>query len=142
MRDAQDLQNFTLIESIDASHTHLNWLTWQRWLASRQVSNLQPKRWLHFNYAYQMVQAAMRGQGVVLARLPMVAESLANGDLVKVLPHGRIESPMDYWLIMNTRNTLRPEIDSFSRWLKEQACITRQAIGELGKVCTTHEFVA
>ena len=29
---------------------------------------LQPKRWLYFNYAYQMVQAALTGQGVVLAR--------------------------------------------------------------------------
>jgi DNA-binding transcriptional LysR family regulator len=130
VRDTQDLKNFTLIESIDASHTHLDWLTWQRWLESRQVTGLQPKQWLHFNYAYQMVQAAMSGQGVVLARLPMVAESLANGDLVEVLPQGRIESPMGYWLIMNTRSTERPEIDNFSRWLKEQACATRQAIGE------------
>lgn len=130
VRDAQDLKNFTLIESIDASHTHLDWLTWQRWLESRQVTGLQPKRWLHFNYAYQMVQAAMSGQGVVLARLPMVAESLANGDLLEVLPQGRIESPMGYWLIMNAHSTQRPEIDNFSAWLKEQASATRQAIGE------------
>lgn len=131
VREALDLKNFTLIESIDASHTHLDWLTWQRWLESRQVTGLQPKRWMHFNYAYQMVQAAMSGQGVVLARLPMVAESLANGDLVEVLPHGRIDSPMGYWLIMNTRSNGRPEIDDFSCWLKEQACATRQAIGEV-----------
>ena len=130
VRDAQDLKNFTLIESIDASHTHLDWLTWQRWLESRQVTGLQPKRWLHFNYAYQMVQAAMSGQGVVLARLPMVAESLANGDLVEVLPQGRIESPMGYWLITNAHSTERPEIDNFNTWLKEQASATREAIGE------------
>ncbi len=47
-----------------------------------------------------MVQAALTGQGVVLARLPMVAESLANGDLIEPLPKLRIDSPLSYWLIM------------------------------------------
>jgi LysR family glycine cleavage system transcriptional activator len=40
-----------------------------------------------------MVQAALTGQGLVLARLPLVAESLASGDLVEVLPGMRMESP-------------------------------------------------
>ena len=51
------------------------------------LAKFQARRWLYFNYAYQMVQAALTGQGVVLARLPLVAESLATGDLVEVLPH-------------------------------------------------------
>ena len=46
-----------------------------------------------------MVQAALTGQGVVLARLPLVAESLANGDLVEPLPGLRMDSPKAYWLI-------------------------------------------
>jgi LysR family glycine cleavage system transcriptional activator len=53
----------------------------------------EPKRWLYFNYAYQMVQAALTGQGLVLARLPLVAESLANGDLIEVLPGTRWTRP-------------------------------------------------
>ena len=47
-----------------------------------------------------MVQAALTGQGVVLARLPLVAESLANGDLIEPLPKLRMDSPMAYWLII------------------------------------------
>ena len=64
-----------------------------------------------------MVQAALTGQGVVLARLPMVAESLANGDLVEPLPHQRMDSPMAYWLIVGPRSAQRPEIKAFCDWL-------------------------
>jgi len=35
---------------------------------------------------------------VALARLPLVAESLASGDLVEPLPQMRLDSPLVYWL--------------------------------------------
>jgi LysR family transcriptional regulator, glycine cleavage system transcriptional activator len=126
-----DLANFAFIEAGDAHSTHLEWLTWRRWLDENGTPKLQPKRWLYFNYAYQMVQAALTGQGVVLARLPMIAESLANGDLVEPLPQHRMDSPMAYWLIVGPRSAQRPEIRAFCDWLMAQSKITRQAIGEV-----------
>ena len=112
LKKPADLTQFALIEAGDAHQTHLEWLTWRRWFDENGSPKLQPKRWLYFNYAYQMVQAALTGQGVVLARLPMVAESLANGDLVEPLPHQRMDSPMAYWLIVGPRSEQRPEIRS------------------------------
>ena len=127
----EDLANFTLIEAGDAHRTHLEWLTWRRWLDEQNMSKLQPKRWLYFNYAYQMVQAALTGQGVVLARLPMVAESLANGDLIEPLPGQRMDSPMAYWMIVGPRSAIRPEIKAFCEWLQGQGKATRETIGEV-----------
>jgi LysR family transcriptional regulator, glycine cleavage system transcriptional activator len=126
-----DLAQYALIEAGDAHRTHLEWLTWRRWFDEQQLPRLQPKRWLYFNYAYQMVQAALTGQGVVLARMPMVAESLANGDLIEPLPRLRIDSPMAYWLIVGPRSANRPEIRAFCDWLLAQAKVTRQTIGEV-----------
>jgi len=131
IRKPADLANFAFIEAGDAHSTHLEWLTWRRWLDENGTPKLQPKRWLYFNYAYQMVQAALTGQGVVLARLPMIAESLANGDLVEPLPQHRMDSPMAYWLIVGPRSAQRPEIRAFCDWLMTQSKITRQAIGEV-----------
>ena len=68
IRKPADIANFTLIEAGDAHRTHLEWLTWRRWFEVNKLERAQPKRWLYFNYAYQMVQAALTGQGVVLAR--------------------------------------------------------------------------
>jgi DNA-binding transcriptional LysR family regulator len=131
VKKAQDLAQFALIEAGDAHRTHLEWLTWRRWFEEQQLPRLQPKRWLFFNYAYQMVQAALTGQGVVLARLPLVAESLANGDLIEPLPKLRIDSPMAYWLILGPRSALRPEAKAFCDWLLVQSRATRHTIGEV-----------
>jgi DNA-binding transcriptional LysR family regulator len=126
-----DIARFTLIEAGDAHRTHLEWLTWRRWFEVNDMLRAQPRRWLYFNYAYQMVQAALTGQGVVLARSSLIAESLANGDLVEVLPHHRMDSPMAYWLITGPRSAPRPEIQAFCEWLQAQAATTRETIGEV-----------
>ncbi len=131
LKKPEDLAQFTLIEAGDAHRTHFEWLTWQRWLSTHTSAKLEVKRWLYFNYAYQMVQAALTGQGVVLARLPLIAESLALGDLVEPLPHMRMDSPMAYWLVVGPRNVARPEVLAFCEWLKDQAAQTRQAIGDV-----------
>jgi DNA-binding transcriptional LysR family regulator len=78
-----------------------------------------------------MVQAALTGQGVVLARSSLIAESLANGDLIEVLPQHRMDSPMAYWLITGPRSAPRPEIQAFCEWLRGQAAVTRETIGEV-----------
>jgi DNA-binding transcriptional LysR family regulator len=144
----EDLAKMTLIEAGDAHRTrHLEWLTWQRWLdqfghtappgkATRGAKaavphKLTPQRWLYFNYAHQIVQAALTGQGVALARLPLVAESLASGALVEPLPHTRMDSPLAYWLLVAPRSTLRPEVKAFCDWLQQQAAATREAIGDV-----------
>ena len=113
-----------------AQETHLEWLTWRRWLDDHASPKLEAKRWLYFNYAYQMVQAALTGQGVVLARLPLIAESLASGDLVEPLPDTRLASPMAYWLIIGPRAAARPEVMAFCEWLQNQAAQTRKAVGD------------
>ena len=69
--------------------------------------------------------------GLALARLPLIAESLASGDLVEVLPQLRQDSPMAYWLIVGPRSAARPEVHSFCDWLQTQASLTRQAIGDV-----------
>jgi DNA-binding transcriptional LysR family regulator len=131
IRTPADIAGFTLIEAGDAHRTHLEWLTWRRWFEGNGVARAQPRRWLYFNYAYQMVQAALTGQGLVLARSSLIAESLANGDLVEVLPQHRMDSPMAYWLLVGPRNASRPEIAAFCEWLQDQARITRETIGEV-----------
>ena len=140
-----DLAQVTLIEAGDAHRTrHLEWLTWQRWLdhfaptgggtargKTKAKARLTPQRWLYFNYASQIVQAALTGQGVALARLPLVAESLANGDLIEPLPQMRLDSPLVYWLVVAPRSVVRPEVKAFCDWLLREAERTRQAIGEV-----------
>jgi ABC-type sulfate/molybdate transport systems ATPase subunit len=70
LRQGADLAKFALIEASDGHRTQsLEFLAWRRWLEAYQLDNLEPQRWLYFNYAHQIAQAALTGQGVALARL-------------------------------------------------------------------------
>ena len=94
IQQAADLTCFALIEHNLEGPYYLAWMNWRLWLNGHGLHKLQPKRWLYFNCTYQSVQAALDGLGLVLARPPLIAESLARGDLVEVLPGHRNESPM------------------------------------------------
>jgi DNA-binding transcriptional LysR family regulator len=94
------------------------------------------KRWLYFNDAHQMAQAALTGQGIALARMPLVADSLASGDRVEPLPNMRIDLPLAYWMIVSPRTAARPEVVAFCAWLKVQAQLTREAIGVVSDLDT------
>jgi DNA-binding transcriptional LysR family regulator len=125
-----DLARFTLIEASEPLGTHLEWLTWHHWLKANGMPGFQPQRWLHFNYAHQMVQAALSGQGVVLARPPLIAESLANGDLIDVLPSKHIKSPMAYWLMVGNASSQRDQVRAFCDWVIQEASKTQTLISK------------
>lgn len=132
LRTPADIAGFTLIEA-DFGHRshHIDILTWQRWFADYQHPQVQPKRWLYFSYAHQMVQAALSGQGLALARMPLIADALAAGDLIEAMPGFRLESPLAYWLIVSPRSVIRPEVTAFCDWLHTQAERTRLDIGDV-----------
>ena len=133
VQQPQDLQDCTLIESGDAqTNQNLEWLTWHGWERSHRLPPIEPRRWLLFDFAQQQIQAALTGQGIALARLPLVADSLHSGELVEVLPDYRLHAPMAYWLATAERSQSRPEILALTEWLMAQASLTRQRMGEAG----------
>ncbi|MDP1692590.1 MAG: LysR family transcriptional regulator [Burkholderiaceae bacterium] len=123
-----DLAQHTLLEQ-DDHRPSAEYLGWRHWLRVHGVAQLEPARWLLLNFTYQQVQAALSGQGVALARLPLVLETLERGELVE--PFGashRVVSPYAYWMIEGQRGlALRPEVTLFARWLGAQAEPTRRA---------------
>lgn len=130
LRRAADLAGHTLLEMDDGS-AHAQELLWPTWLAGEGLPKLSPRRWMSMNYTHQQVQAALAGQGVALARLPMVHDALARGDLVEPFgPDGRRGSQWCYWLIRLAGAGKRPETQDFCDWILAQAQATRQAIGE------------
>jgi len=121
IRHPRDLAQFTLI---DVSDAHRFYYGWQRWSEAVGMPPVQPKRWLAFNLSFQMMQAARAGQGVALARVPLIDLSLASGELVEALPGHRVSSPRTYWLMVSPRSAHRPEVKAFAEWLREQATQT------------------
>ena len=124
-----DLAGHTLLEE-DDHRPSAEFLAWRHWLRENGVPKLEPARWLYLNFTYQQVQAALAGQGVALARLPLVTESVERGELVEPFGReGRIASPYAYWLIeCRHGQAARPEVALFARWLTSQALSTGRYI--------------
>ncbi len=130
LRGAADQAGHALLEEDDHHPSAAN-LSWLRWMALQGHAGLTPRRWIYLNYTHQQVQAALAGQGVALARMALVHDQLARGELVEPFgAAGRVAAPYSYWLIPLPGARLRPELRAFIAWARGEAAITRAALGE------------
>lgn len=128
LRRPADLAAHALTEE-DDSRPSAEFLSWRHWLTRQQQPDLQPLRWMYFNFTYQQIQAALAGQGVALARLPLVHEHLRRAELVEPFgPSRRVTSPYAYWLVPAPGAASRPEVQAFVDWVREQAALTRDQL--------------
>lgn len=129
-----DLARHALMEE-DNPRPSGEYLSWTQWLRAQGLGHLQPERWLYFNYTHQQVQAALAGQGLALARLPMAVEAIERGDLVEPfahLPGTRTPSPFAYWLINAPDPAAQsPDVQRFCAWVAGQGARTREAMERL-----------
>lgn len=123
-----DLSQHTLAEEDDGLPSS-EFVSWRYWLARNGQPGLQPRRWLYLNYTYQQVQTALAGEGIALARIALVTEALARGELVEPFGEaGRLETPYGYWLVPLPAGGARPEVQEFCAWVAAQAALTRASL--------------
>jgi LysR family glycine cleavage system transcriptional activator len=93
--------------------------TWTDWFHAAGVDHVDVPRGLTFNTADHALDAASEGAGVLLAQNILAYDHLRSGRLVipvtLALPSGRA-----YYLVRPKRGGDRPQVDAFSRWLKEE----------------------
>ena len=120
-----DLAHHTLLDDDDPRPSAV-WGSWSHWLREHGAPQLEPVRWMHLNYTYQKVQAALAGQGVALVRLPLVIDALERGELVETFgPGARIVPPFGYWMVTTDVLAPRPEVTLCAQWLAAEAAQTR-----------------
>ena len=93
--------------------------TWAPWFAAAGVNLPEPRRGSVFNDSELALQAAMQGQGVVLARGSLAASKLRAGTLVAPFKQ-RIPSPQTCWLVYPPQHGRKPSVQLFREWLIEE----------------------
>ena len=132
LTSAADLAGHALLEE-DDHRPSASTLSWRRWLTEMGQPRLEPRRWTYLNYTHQQVQGALAGQGVALARLALVHEQVARGELVEPFGRaGRLPGPAAYWLLPLPGARLRPELRAFIAWVRGEAAVTRMALAGPG----------
>jgi LysR family transcriptional regulator, glycine cleavage system transcriptional activator len=92
---------------------------WAAWFAAAGVDLPEPRRGPVFNDSELALQAAIQGQGVVLARGSLAAGKLRSGTLVAPFRQ-RVASPQTCYLVYPLRNADKPAVRLFRDWLLEE----------------------
>lgn len=94
---------------------------WPRWCQTFGVP-LDPTGGpkMTFSFLDQAMQAAVRGQGVVMGRTPMLDDAVATGQLCTPFPELMLATGYSYYLVVRPDRAQAPEVAAFSRWLLDQ----------------------
>jgi LysR family transcriptional regulator, glycine cleavage system transcriptional activator len=94
---------------------------WPMWLAARGVAGADGNQGLRFNQSAMVIDAAISGRGVALAKRAIAATDLAAGRLVA--PFGAQADPLSYsyWIVRPKGRTMTPALQAFLEWLRLEA---------------------
>lgn len=104
---------------------------WQRWLKSAGAPELDLSRGMEFNQASVAIDAAVDGQGVVMARTVLVAWDLLAGRLVRPFTT-MLRCPYAYWIVGPASARGRPKVAALKRWLIAEARKDRERLAAMG----------
>jgi LysR family transcriptional regulator, glycine cleavage system transcriptional activator len=112
IRSASDLLKFQLLRLDD-------WSTWTRWFEAAGVMDPVAHGPV-LNGASMLIDAAVDGQGVALARTALAAWDLINGRLVRPIDVS-LRMSNTYWIVCPKVASGTPKIATFRDWLLGEA---------------------
>ena len=93
---------------------------WSRWLESAGITDADALHGPVLNRASMIIDAAVDGQGVALARTTLAAWDLINGRLVRPFPVA-LRLTKTYWIVGPKATSNLPKIAAFRDWLLAEA---------------------
>ena len=123
LRKPSDLGRFPLLHVNDRQG-------WSQWLDFASITSVDPSRGPVLNQASMAIDAAVDGQGVVLARTALAAWDLIGGRLVRPFD---LAMPVSYayWIVCPKTVAKLPKIVAFSEWLLAEAAEDARQLDKL-----------
>ena len=102
---------------------------WRTWLLAANAEAVDPTRGPVFTDSSMLIQAAVAGHGVALARGALVADDLGSGHLVRPF---ELSLPVEfaYYLVCPESIAGRPKVVAFREWLLQESERSRLASAE------------
>lgn len=117
----EDLRHVPLIHW-DTSHMQWaqatrRWFTWEGWLGRAGVKNVNAAKGKRFSDYGLAVQAAVSGQGVILAGWPALIDTMKEGLLVCPFADSMLETDIGFDLVTTPDARRNPHVRAFCEWL-------------------------
>ena len=125
LRAPADLADQTLLTIDGPGMGEAPTFDWDPWLEIMNLPELRMKSTVRFTHYTDAVAAAVAGQGVVIGRMPLLAELLRDGRLVAPFGEGA-SSQRGYFIEASRRATSNPDAQDFMRWLRAEAELARR----------------
>ena len=125
LRQPADLAHHTLL-AMDMPQGEALTVDWEPWFQVMGLQGVQMANTLRFTQYADAVAAAVAGQGVVIGRLPLLAELLRSGRLVAPF-RGRAATRRGYFVAMSPQATGNADAQEFVGWLLAEAEQARKA---------------
>jgi LysR family glycine cleavage system transcriptional activator len=119
---ASDLLKFPLLRLDD-------WKTWTRWFEAAGVADAVAHGPV-LNRASMLIDAAVDGQGIALARTALAAWDIINGRLVTPIDVS-LKMPNTYWIVCPKATASVPKIATFRKWLLAEASEDARRLKEI-----------
>jgi LysR family glycine cleavage system transcriptional activator len=119
LKKPADLSRHTLL-AVDMPQGEALTVDWEPWFQVMGVEGLQMANSVRFTHYADAVSAAIAGQGVVIGRLPLLAELLRAGKLVAPFK-GRAATRRGYFVSLAPHAAGNPDANDFVNWLFAEA---------------------
>jgi DNA-binding transcriptional LysR family regulator len=121
-----DLANHTLL-AVDMPQGEALTVDWEPWIRVMGLAEVRMKNSVRFTQYADAVAAAVAGQGVVIGRLPLLAELLRDKRLVAPFGGGAA-SQRGYYIVFGESGRHNPDAQAFAAWLRAEAESARQLL--------------
>ncbi|GGF36124.1 transcriptional regulator [Aliidongia dinghuensis] len=103
---------------------------WSKWLEAAGVGTVDLMHGPVLNHASMLIDAAVDGEGIALARTALAAWDLINGRLVAPFALSLPLSKL-YWIVCPKATSAQPKITMFRNWLLAEAAEDRRRLEAL-----------
>jgi LysR family glycine cleavage system transcriptional activator len=104
---------------------------WAKWLQSFSIDDADVSHGPVLNRASMVIDAAINGQGIALARTTLAAWDLINGRLVRPFPDS-LPVSKTYWIVCPKATMTLPKIVTFRDWLLAEAARDLRQLRKFG----------
>ncbi|KJV25193.1 LysR family transcriptional regulator [Aquitalea magnusonii] len=122
-----DLAKETLIHDLSMDD-RAGFPSWDAWVKRAGLVNITTMRGMKINNSAAVLQAAIDGHGVALARSVMARDDLAVGRLVRLFPEIDFTSTLAYYVVYRTECASLPRLVAFRDWLFKEASAAGSSI--------------
>lgn len=98
------------------ARTTKKWFDWSEWAARNQIGQIDTNKGLRFSDYGLAVQAAISGQGLILASWPILLDPIEAGLLVQPFPRYTESTGLGYDLVTKADSVEKPEVAAFRNW--------------------------